>query len=162
MSRANEAEETKYRDRWRPFVRIEERCFFTREQLLEVDYDPIAEGLIELDYLKDRYQHYVRLDHAAAVRAILVSPSKREWHWIWGIGLLHDEILIETGYPKLYARYRNQRAMLPRIEFHQGADLYEALHLLLETTPLRPDDLINIESEMGGRWMSVGGSLGMT
>jgi hypothetical protein len=143
-----------------PHIRIEERCPFTREQLLEEDYDPIAEGLVDLAYLQRRYRHHLHYDHAAAVRAILVRPGKRDWKWIWGIGLLHDHILAETGYPKLYARYRNQRGMLPRIEFHAGADLYVSLQLLLETTPLRPEDAINIVSEMGGRWMSIGDYFG--
>ena len=46
--------------------------------------------------------------------------------------------------------------MLPRIEFHGSADLYTALTLLLEETSLEKDDVINLESETGGRWMSIG------
>jgi hypothetical protein len=138
-----------------PFL-VDEECFFTREQLLERDYDPIEEGDVGLEYLKSRYEHHVDLDHAAAVRAILVREGRREWNWIWGIGLLHDHILRTTSHTKLYARYRNQRAMLPRIEFHGGADIHTALKMLLVETPLEKDDVINIEAETGGRWMSIG------
>jgi len=51
--------------------------------------------------------------------------------------------------------------MLPRIEFHGGADLLIALSLLLEETPLEINDVINIEAESGERWMSIGDYLGM-
>lgn len=139
---------------------IEEACFFSRAQLLDRDYDPIALGDIDLEYLKNRYSHHVDLNHAAAVRAILVQHKKREWRWIWGIGLLHDHILNEMGYSRLYARYRNQKGMLPRIEFHGGADLLASLELLLSVSPIEKDDLINIQSEAGGRWMSIGEYLG--
>lgn len=139
--------------------RIEGECFFRREQLLERDYDPISCGDVDPVALRERYPHHVNLDHAAAVRAILVRERKGQWKWIWGIGLLHDDILRDSGHPRLYARYRNQRGMLPRIEFHSGADLYASLKLLLETTPLEPHDAINIESETGGRWLSIGDCL---
>ena len=141
---------------WQGQFRIEDECFFTREQLLERDYDPIEDGVVDLNYLNERFGHHIRLDHAAAVRAILVREGKHNWKWIWWIGLLHDHILHEIGYPKLYARYRNQKGMLPRIEFHGGADLLITLSLLLEETPLEKDDVINLESETGGRWMSIG------
>ena len=95
------------------------------------------------------------LDDAAGW-VIVVREGKQKWKWIWGIGLLHDHILHESGYPTLYARYRNQKGMLPRIEFHGSADLYTALTLLLEETSLEKDDVINLESETGGRWMSIG------
>ncbi len=146
---------------WSVYFRIEDECFFNRTQLLERDYDPIAEGDVDIDYLKKRYAHHVDLDHAAAVRAILVREGKRRWKWIWGIGLLHDHILHETGFPQLFARYRNQRKMLPRIEFHAGADLYTSLGLILKHTQLESHDVINIESEMGGRWMSIGEYFGV-
>lgn len=145
---------------WNSQFKIDEECFFTREQLLERDDDPIANGMVDLAYLNERFGQHVRFDHAAAVRAILVREGKRDWRWIWGIGLLHDQILKETGYQKLYARYRNQRGMLPRIEFHGGADLGVAIELLLKETPLERGDVINIESEAGGRWMSIGDYLG--
>ena len=136
--------------------RIEEYCFFSREQLLEQDYDPIAQGDVDLEYLKEKYAGHVRLDHAAAVRGILVRDAGKIWKWVWGIGLLHDQILARTEYNRLYARYRNQRLMLPRIEFHNGADLWVALQLLLEQTPLEKSYVINIKSDMGGLWMSIG------
>jgi len=84
-----------------PF-RILDECFFSREQLLDREYDPISRGDVDVASLRKRYAHHVNLDHAAAVRAILVQVAKREWKWIWGIGLLHDHILSKTGYQKLY------------------------------------------------------------
>ncbi len=140
--------------------RIDDECFFRREQLVERDYDPISAGDIDLASLRERYPHHVNLDHAAAVRAILVREAGSGWKWIWGIGLLHDDILRESGYPRLYARFRNQRGMLPRIEFHRGADVRASLRVLLEQSPLRRDDSMNIKTETGGRWMSVADCLG--
>ena len=139
--------------------KIQDRCFFTREQLLDRDYDPLSNYDIDLEYLNERFSHYVQLDHAAAIRAILVREGTK-WNWIWGIGLLHDQMLVDVGYPKLYARYRNQFQMLPRIEFHAGADIRKALMVLLQETPIHEDDVINIESESSGRWMSIGEYLG--
>ena len=63
-----------------------------------------------------------------------------------GVGLLHDEMVTELGYPRLYARYRNQYPILPRIELEDGADAFRALELLLEETPILENDLVNIES----------------
>jgi hypothetical protein len=140
---------------------ISNDCYFNRTQLLDRDYDPMVEGVVNRDYLESQYAGHVNLDHAAAVRAILVREGKSDWRWIWGIGLLHDEITVRSGYPKLYARYRNQNRMLPRIIFERGADVHAALELLLEETPLERDDLINIETEGAGRWMSIGDCLGL-
>lgn len=139
---------------------ISNECFFDRDQLLDWDYDSMTAGVVNRDYLESRYAGHVNLDHAAAVRAILVREGKHEWGWIWGIGLLHDEITARSGYPKLYARYRNQNRMLPRIIFERGADVHAALELLLKETPLETHDLINIETEGAGRWMSIGDCLG--
>jgi len=48
--------------------RIDDECFFRREQLAERDYDPISAGDIDLASLQERYPHHVNLDHAAAGR----------------------------------------------------------------------------------------------
>jgi len=119
---------------------------FTREQLVDPEYEPIAQGDVDLEDLRHRYEGHVPLDHAAAVRGILVRDTKTTaWSWIWGIGLLHDEMVTLGGYLRLYARYRNQYPIIPRIEFDDDADAHAALSLLLETTPIEENDVINIE-----------------
>ncbi|NIS80051.1 MAG: hypothetical protein GTO14_07550 [Anaerolineales bacterium] len=50
---------------WSKYIRIEDICFFSRAQLLEQDYDPITDGVVDLAYLKERYGRHARLDHAA-------------------------------------------------------------------------------------------------
>jgi len=110
--------------------RIDDECFFRREGLAEKDHDPISAGDIDLASPRERYPHHANLDHAAAMRAILVHEAGSGWKWIRGIGLLHDAILRKSGYPRFYARFRNQRGMLPRIEFHRGADVHASLRVL--------------------------------
>jgi len=119
---------------------------FTREELIDPEYDPIQRGDVDLVDLRARYEAHIDLNHAAAVRGILVrDPETKARFWIWGIGLLHDEMVDLGGYQRLYARYRNQYPILPRIEFDDDADAHHALVTLLETTPIEEDDLINIE-----------------
>lgn len=121
---------------------------FTREQLLNPEYDPIAQGDVDIGDLRTRYEDKIDLNHAAAVRGILVKDQKsHDWTWIWGIGLLHDEMVRESGHQRLYARYRKQYPLLPRIEFEAGADVNEALAILLRETPIEKDDRIIIESK---------------
>lgn len=119
---------------------------FTREELIDPEYDPIQQGNVDLEDLRRRYEGHVPLDHAAAVRGILVKdPKTTAWSWIWGIGLLHDEMVRLGGYIRLYARYRNQYPIIPRIEFDDDADAHAAMFVLLETTPIEENDVINIE-----------------
>jgi hypothetical protein len=120
---------------------------FTHEQLVNPDYDPIQHGDVDPDELRGRYPQYPDLHHAAAIRGVLVREiGGKAWRWIWGVGLLHDELLAASGFPQLFARYRNQFGMVPRIEFEPEADVISALQLLLETTPIKSQDLINIEA----------------
>ena len=119
---------------------------FTREQLVDPEYEPIAQGDVDLEDLRRRYEDQVPLDHLAAVRGILVKdPKTTAWRWNWGIGLLHDEMVSLGGYLRLFARYRNQYPTIPRIEFDDDADAHAALFELLETTPIEENDVINIE-----------------
>ncbi|MFV2044931.1 MAG: hypothetical protein ACC700_17055 [Anaerolineales bacterium] len=133
---------------------------FSRDQLVDPEYDPIENGDVNFEDLKSRYLTHVDLNHAAAIRGILVSEgNKGGWKWIWGVGLLHDEMLKESGFPKLWARFRNQFPMMPRIEFESGADVKAALNLLLQETPIKAADAINIETAYG-RAMSIGDFFG--
>ena len=131
---------------------------FSRRQLIDPDYNPLEDpaGPDRAD-LEQRYGAGSRragLDHAAAVRGILVSEGKRRWRWIWDWGLLHDEMVRKHGYDRLHARYRNQFSFMPTIEFEQ-APVAEALALLLRQTPIRPDDAIQITAWRGFRAFSV-------
>lgn len=134
---------------------------FTRDQLIEPEYNALEEGVVDEAYLRDRYEpHGISIDHAAAVRGILVrEPGTKEWKWIWGIGLLHDEMVNATRYPRLYARYRNQYPRSPQIEFEREAYVYAALELLLETTPIKADDYIQVTTPYK-RTVSIGDFLG--
>ena len=119
---------------------------FTRPQLIDRDYNPLEdpEGPDRLD-LERRHGQGVRrvsMDHAAAVRGILVREDKG-WKWIWDWGLLHDEIVRIYGYDSLYARYRNQYTFFPTIEF-EGPAVAEPLKMLLRDIPILPDDSIQI------------------
>lgn len=131
---------------------------FTRQQLVERDYDPLADPAgPDRDDLQRRYGAGTRragLDHAAAVRGILVSEGKRRWRWIWDWGLLHDEMVRKHGYDRLDARYRNQYSFLPTIEFEQAPPA-EALRMLLRQTPIRADDNIQITGWRGFRAFSI-------
>jgi len=118
---------------------------FSRRQLVERDYNPLAdlEGPDPAD-LEKRYgrgERSVPLDHAAAVRGILVSDGKNDWKWVWDWALLHDERARKFGYDRLYARYRNQATFLPTVEFECPA-VAEPIRMLLRETPILPDDNI--------------------
>lgn len=133
---------------------------FNRFQLVDPEYNTLEEGLVDEEYLRERYEpHGINIDHAAAVRGILVKePGTKEWKWIWGIGLLHDEIVNATRYPRLYARYRNQYPRTAQIEFEREAYVYTALELLLETTPIKADDHIQVTTPYK-RTLSIDGYL---
>ncbi len=65
---------------------------FSRHQLIDRDYNPLEdpEGPDRAD-LEKRYglgERRLSLDHAAAVRGILVSDGKNVWKWIWDWGLV--------------------------------------------------------------------------
>lgn len=127
---------------------------FSRRQLIDPDYNPLEDPAgPDRGDLEQRYGAGSRragLDHAAAVRGILVSEGKRRWRWIWDWGLLHDEMVRKHGYDRLDARYRNQFSFLPTIEFEQ-APVAEALRMLLRQTPILPDDNIQITAWRGFR-----------
>lgn len=133
---------------------------FNRTQLIDPEYNALEEGLVDEEYIWARYEpHGINIDHAAAVRGILVrEPGSKEWRWIWGIGLLHDEMVNVTSYPRLYARYRNQYPMSPQIEFEREADIHAALKILLETMPIKADDHILITTPYK-RALSIDGYL---
>lgn len=125
--------------------KLDFRC--SHDQLVDPEYDPVEKGDVDLEDLRDRYEGRVAMEHAAAIRGILVREADRgEWRWLWGVGLLHDEMVAKSKYPRLYARYRNQYPTLPRIEFDDEADVHAALHLLLTSTPIQAEDSINIEA----------------
>jgi hypothetical protein len=120
---------------------------FSRRQLIDRDYNPLEDpaGPDRAD-LEKRYtqgERPIPLDHAAAVRGILVSDGKNLWKWIWDWGLLYDEIVRKFGYDRLYARYRNQYTFLPTVEFECPA-VAAPLRMLLRDTPIQPDDNIQI------------------
>ena len=90
---------------------------FTHRQLTSRDYNPLDDpaGPDRAD-LEARYgqgPRAVRLDHAAAVRGILVREPDKSRKWMWDWGLLHDEMVRKFGYDRLFARYRNQYTFLP-------------------------------------------------
>jgi len=130
---------------------------FQRNQLIDRDYDPLADpdGLSrqELEKRYGRAGQDVSLDHGAAVRGILVR-ERAAWKWIWDWGLLHDEMVRKYGFDRLYARYRNQYRFLPVIAF-EGAVEAEPLRMLLCETPILPDDVIQITGWRGFRAISI-------
>lgn len=74
---------------------------FSRRQLIDPDYNPLEdpEGPDRAD-LERRYgvgERRINLDHAAAVRGILVSEGRRQWKWIWDWGMLHDPTPLRFG-----------------------------------------------------------------
>lgn len=120
---------------------------FTHHQLTSRDYNPLEDssGPDRAD-LETRYgqgPRAVSLDHAAAVRGILVREPDKSWLWIWDWGLLHDEMVTKNGYDRLFARYRNQYSFLPTIEFETHVQAVP-LHLLMKQTPIMADDEIQI------------------
>ena len=121
---------------------------FTREQLTSRYYEPIEVGLVDLADLRCRYEGKVSLDHAAAIRGVLLKEDSRQF-WVWGCGLLHDEMATAHGHERPLARYRNQYPMLPTVEFETGSDVQDGLRLLLETTPIRATDLLNVSGIYG-------------
>jgi hypothetical protein len=131
---------------------------FSRHQLIDRDYNPLedSDGPHRAD-LERRYgqgDRRINLDHAAAVRGILVSEGKGQWRWIWDWGLLHDEMVRKHGHDRLYARFRNQYTFLPTIEF-EGPPIAEALRMLLRDTPILPDDNIQITAWSEFRAFSI-------
>ena len=137
---------------------------FSREQLLDVAYDPLLKGIDRLTLVESHKDYLQRhgldsIDHVATVRGILVHDLHEGWKGIWDWGKLHDGILAESRYPRLYARYRNQRHWMPRIKFEPDADVEAALRAILNTTPIRPDDKVNITC-LRGRFGSIGEALG--
>jgi hypothetical protein len=120
---------------------------FNRQQLIDRDYDPLADPAgPDRAALERRYgqgERRLSLDHAAAVRGILVSEGEGQWKWIWDWGLLHDEMVRKYGSDRLYARYRNQYTFMPVIEF-ECRPIAEALRMLLRGTPILPDDNIQV------------------
>lgn len=141
-----------------------ERCVgrtgvhFSRTQLLDPGYDPIAQRDVCLSDLRRRYEGRVWINHAAAIRGVLLKEDGRQF-WIWGCGLLHDEMATAHGHERPLARYRNQYGMLPRVEFETGSDMQDGLRLLLETTPIRPTDLLNVSGIYGLLGCSIGDCL---
>jgi hypothetical protein len=133
---------------------------FTREQLTSRDYDPIEVGLVDLADLRRRYKGRVWINHAAAIRGVLLKEDDRQF-WIWGCGLLHDEMATAHGHERPLARYRNQYPMLPTVEFETGSDVQDGLRLLLETTPIRATDLLNVCGIYGLLGCSIGDCLGV-
>jgi hypothetical protein len=159
---------------------------WTKEQLLNRRYDPTDDPRFadKVDALKEKILKNVglpegvderwtygmngALEHYAAVRGCLVgwtplgmAVSQVKWIWFWGG--LHAEGLRrlqdrENTPVKLLARYRNQVDMLPTIEFEPSADVPAALLGLLDTTPLEPYDVINIEWD-GSRAVQIAGAL---
>ena len=131
---------------------------FSRTQLLDPEYDPIEEGDVYLPNLRRRYEGKVSLDHAAAIRGVLVKENGRQV-WIWGCGLLHDKMATAHGHERTLARYRNQYGMLARVLFETGSDVRDGLRLLLETTPIRATDLLNVSGTYGLLGRSIGDCL---
>lgn len=97
--------------------------------------------------------HLIAVDHLVAIRAILVPDGA----WIWCVGICHDAILVLSGYDKLLARFRNQRAFLPRIEYEPEANIAQSLMSLLEQG-FELDDKIDIGRERF-RAMSISDAL---
>jgi hypothetical protein len=140
------------------------RTKFSREQLLNTDYDPLLKDLIRPTLLETHKDYLQRhgldsIDHVAAVRGILVHDMHEGWKQLWDWGKLHDEILAESQYPRLCARYRNQRQWLPRIELEPDAEVEAALQAILNTSAILPDDKVNITC-LRGRFGSIGEALG--
>ncbi len=49
--------------------------------------------------------------------------------------------------------------MLPTVEFEPGSDVQDGLRLLLETTPIRATDLLNVSGIYGLLGCSIGNCL---
>jgi hypothetical protein len=130
---------------------------FRRDQLVDRDYDPLADpdgpDRQEMEERYDRAGQEGSLDHAAAVRGILVRENAA-WKWIWDWGLLHDEMVRKYGFDRLYARYRNQCTFVPVIQFEIPVEA-APLRLLLEECPILPDDVIQITGWRGFRAFSI-------
>ena len=131
---------------------------FSRTQLLLPEYDPIASGDICLPDLRRRYEGKISLDHAAAIRGVLVREDGHQV-WIWAAGRLHDEIAQAHGHERPLGRHRNQYRVLPRVEFEKGSDVQDGLRLLLKTTPIRATDLLNVNGIYGLLGCSIGDCL---
>ena len=125
---------------------------FTAEQLLDQDLDPYDTdwgcSAFDIRYLM---RQGVPLDHAAAVRGVLVDDV-----WYWGCGEVHEMMARDVG-GSLQARYRRQWPLLPVIEFEnrhdtsKGAtcDIFQVLRTLILSTPILPTSLINIKTRVG-------------
>jgi hypothetical protein len=135
---------------------------FSRPQLIDRGYDPLADpggpDRADLERRNCLGERRINLDHAAAVRGILVSEGKGQWEWIWDWGLLHDEMVRKYGYDSLHARCRNQYTFLPVIEF-ECPPIAEALRMLLRDTPILPDHNIQITGWSEFRAFSIRGAL---
>lgn len=74
---------------------------FSRRQLIDPDYnsleDPAGPDRADLEKRYGLGERPIPLDHAAAVRGILVSEGKNAWKWIWDWGLLHDAPPLRCG-----------------------------------------------------------------
>ena len=121
---------------------------FTREQLTSRYYEPIEVGLVDLADLRRRYEGKVSLNHAAAIRGVLLKEGGPQL-WIWGCGLLYDEMATAHDHERPLARYRKQYGMLARVEFETGSNMQDGLRLLLETTPIGATDPLNVSGIYG-------------
>jgi hypothetical protein len=125
---------------------------FTREQLVDPNH-PNVTKLVSLEEIRYLLDAGVALEHAAAVRGVLVSNI-----WYWGIGILHEQMAARMGMrDRLQARYRRQFPLEPVIEFENiysrmaGAqcDLHHALRALVLTTPITMVCRIQIRTRLG-------------
>ena len=120
---------------WLPVVMLS--VPFSRTQLLFPEYDPIASGDICLPGLRRRYEGRIWINHTAAIRGVLLKEDGRQF-WIWGCGLLHDEMPTAHGHERPLARYRNQYGMLARVEFETGSNMFLPPGNLQSSNPEAP------------------------
>jgi len=136
---------------------------FNREQLLEEEYDPLSD--ISHPYYSTKWGYGGERilcpppdDHTAALRGIYglykVPEGGHFWEWFFFWGGLHDDGFREKNAVTRCARYRNQLHMVPRIEFERRSGVRMALIRLLEVTPLKAEDVINIKTP-GGFYMTI-------
>lgn len=128
------------------------RCPFSREMLVDRDYDSLK-GNVGADLRRKCEKRYAKrllkrgegdIYHLAAVRGVWTGRE-----WIWGMGLLHEDL----AKPCL-GRFRNQRGVMPVIELEAVVYRPDCLEAFLRGAGLKASEKIVVEHN-GFRWGSI-------